>query len=181
MLHWQRGQFILVSCTAGASLSKAAHKHEAAQKLIQEEYSRNVTQRLRVPSPLHHCQCKITQTSWCEWKCNLRIILSLNKLKYQLCLQTSIALMILLAIIGWKESNIAMWSLASYSLIESSSQGVLLLLAGCGSTRSCAGDIPCRSFGFGGLPFLSLTQCHSLNLSKMQTNRLFLLHQLYTL
>lgn len=37
---------MLVACTAGARLSKASHKHEAVQKLIQEEHSKSVAHRL---------------------------------------------------------------------------------------------------------------------------------------
>lgn len=172
---------MLVACTAGASLSTAAHKHKAVQKLIQEEYSQNGLIDSESHPPVAYCQCRITQTTWQERKYKSRIIFSLNKSKYQLCLQTSIAPMILPTIIGWKESSIVTWSLTSCWLTESLSRGAPLLPAGCSSVRSCAGDNPCSSLGFGGLLFLSLlTQCHPFNLSKMQTNRLFLLHKIYT-
>lgn len=59
-----------------------------------------------VPFPSYHCQCRIIQMTWQEWKYKPRKFFFLKKSKHQMCLQTSITLMILLTVIGWKKSNI---------------------------------------------------------------------------
>lgn len=104
VLLQQRGQFILFDLYYWSKLEEGCSQAWSCSDINTER----IFQKCHSESCSPHitASCRIIQMTWQEWKCTSRKIFSLKKSKHQLCLQTSITLMILLTIIGWKESNI---------------------------------------------------------------------------
>lgn len=158
-----------LACTTGVRWNKAAPKHEVVQTLIQDIYSKSVTHRLWVPFPSYHCQCRIMQMIWQEWKCKSRNIFSLKKSKHQLCLQTSITLMILLTITGWKEGNIDFVFTNRITALDKLQ-----------IHQELYRRHHLQQLGVWWLAVLVFIYPVPLIKPKMKTNKLFLSHQLYT-